>query len=67
MNDIVVNTITRRRINKRISNKSVGYKRMNLPNGRLSAGLYQSIEIYEHWNCKQIRYSLEIYKRYTAR
>ena len=54
MNDIVVNTITRRRINKRISNKSVGYKRMNLPNGRLSAGLYQSIEIYEHWNCKQI-------------
>lgn len=31
MNDIVVHTITKRRINKIISNKSVGNKRMNLP------------------------------------
>ena len=45
MNDIVVHTITRRRINKIINNKSVGNKRINLPNGRLSAEHYKQFEI----------------------
>lgn len=40
MNDIVVHTITRMRINKIINNKNVGNKRINLPNSRLSAEHY---------------------------
>ena len=41
MNDIVVHTITKRRRNKTINNKSVGNMRINLPERSISTEYYK--------------------------